>query len=432
MKNVILVLLAMIFFVNSASAKNFSEIDANYSKLITEKNFEQVPGFGVIAFKDGKKVYSGFFGKRNLEKNLPVTKNTRFRIASVSKMFTVFGIMKLVEQNKINLDEDVSNYLGFKIRNPNFPDEKITVRMLASHTSTIRDGEGYTIPPQLSIEEFFKPDGIYFDDGAHFSKEDKNYFKYCNLNFGILGTIIEKVSGERFDKFMKKNVLKPMNINADYVVGNLSQKDFENLGTIYKKENPDGIWDENGEWYAKVDNFSTQPQKDLVVGNKYSVKNYEIGKNATVFAPQGGLRISFAELENVLEMIMNDGNFHGKQIVRKDLLEEMLTPQWIYDEKNKNGDTYGVMYKYGLGIYMIDGASDARLCEEKEIDYIGHSGEAYGLISGIYFIPNTKNGVIFMTNGTAVEPDSEKSFGKFSNGYIWEEKIMDPIGKNFL
>ncbi|MBR6013796.1 MAG: beta-lactamase family protein [Selenomonadaceae bacterium] len=80
-------------------------------------------------------------GKRNIEKNLPVTEQTKFRVASVSKMFTMFGIMKLVDEGKINLDEDVSKYLGFELKNPNFPDEKITVRMLASHTSTIRDGK---------------------------------------------------------------------------------------------------------------------------------------------------------------------------------------------------------------------------------------------------------------------------------------------------
>ena len=69
------------------------------------------------------------------DKHTPLIRNTRLRVASVSKMFTVFGVMQLVEAGKIDLDEDVSRYLGFELRNPNFPDEKITVRMLASHTS---------------------------------------------------------------------------------------------------------------------------------------------------------------------------------------------------------------------------------------------------------------------------------------------------------
>ena len=433
MKKIVLAVLMLILFVNSASAGSFSEVDEIYSKWTTEKNFEQVPGFGVIAFKDGKEVYSYFGGQRNIEKNLPVTKDTRFRIASVSKMFTVFSIMQLVEQGKINLDEDVSKYLGFKLRNPNFPDEKITVRMLASHTSTLRDGSTYILPQDLSLEEFFKPDGKFFENGAHFADKDKNFFKYSNINYGILGTIIEKVTGERFDIYQKNHIFKDLDIKADYVVGNLGKKEFENLGALYLKKNSEGVWNENGDWYAQVDNYSVKPAKDKFVDEKgveYDLKNYKIGTNATFLAPQGGLRISFAELANTLEMLMNGGNFHGKQIIRKDLFEEMTKAQWIYDEKTENGDTYGVMFSYGFGFYKIDGGGKARLCEEKEIDYIGHSGEALGLISGIYFVPGKKDGVIFMTNGRAIEvDDDERSYGKFSNGYIWEEKAMNPIGK---
>ena len=125
-------------------------------------------------------------------------------------------------------------------------------------------------------------------------------------------------------------------------------------------------------------------------------------------------------------MLMNGGIYNGKQIIKRDLLDEMMKPQWIYD--GENGDTYGVMFNYGLGMYRIDGSSKARLCKDNVIDFIGHSGEAYGLISGLYFIPGTKSGVIFMTNGEAVELDNNpESFGKFSNSYIWEENIMNPI-----
>ena len=429
------VLSAILIFgmVGMASAKDFDKkiIGDALAKMIGNDD-TQVTGLGVIALEDGKVVYENFLGKRNLEKNFPVTKDTRFRVASVSKMFTMFGIMKLVEENKIDLDEDVSKYLGFELRNPNFPDEKITVRKLASHTSTIRDGKGYTLPKNYSLEEFFKPGGVAYEDGKHFATE-KDFFKYSNLNFGILATIIEKVSGERFDRFIKTNILQPMQINADYVVGNLGAKDFENLGALYNKE--------NGKWVATRDNFSSQPKKDFadalsnyVYGEEFqSLSDYKIGTNATVFNPAGGLRISFAELGNCLEMIMNGGNFHGKQIVREDLLKEMMSKQWIFDEKTKNGDTYEVMFSYGLALYQIDGASAARLCKDSDIDLIGHSGEASGMISGLYFIPGTKKGVAFMINGVGVEPGvDEKSFGKFGNGFIWEEEIMNPILENIF
>ncbi|MBR6013797.1 MAG: serine hydrolase [Selenomonadaceae bacterium] len=282
------------------------------------------------------------------------------------------------------------------------------------------------------MEEFFKTDGIAYENGKHFATE-KNFFQYSNLNYGILGTVIEKVSGERFDKFIKKNILEPMNIHADYVVGNLSKKNFENLGTLYNQE--------NGKWFATKDNFSEQPKKDFAdIWTKYvdeekfqSLENYKIGTNATVFNPAGSLRISFEELGNCLEMIMNGGTFRGKKIISKNSVDEMCKKQWIFDENLKNGDTYEVMFSYGLGLYQIDGKSPARLCKNFDIDLIGHSGEAYGMISGLYFTPKTKNGVIFMINGVGVEPGvDEKSFGKFGNGFIWEEEIMNPILENIF
>lgn len=394
-------------------------LDAELKNLISKK----IPGLGVIVYKDGGEVYKNFFGLRNIKKNLPVTENTRFRVASVSKMFTVFTILQLVEQGKINLDEDVSNYLGFKLRNPNFPDEKITVRMLASHTSTLRDGKIYSLPPKFSLEKFFNSDKIIF------AEEDKNFFCYSNLNYGILGTIIEKITGERFDIYQKKNIFKQLEIDADYLVGNLDRKNFENLGVLYQEN------------ISQIDDYEFQPPKNFISlqnpymagGNLfYSLKNYKVGTNATIFSPQGGLRISFRELANCLEMFFNKGVFRGKKILREDLLAEMCKPQWVYDEKNPNGVTLGVMLNYGLGLYRIDGKSRARFCKNFEIDFIGHSGEAYGMISGLYFRPGKKDGVIFMANGTDILAGDEKSFGKFSDNFIWEEEIMEPICEVFF
>ena len=399
------------------------DLDSTFSAMIGDK-IEQVPGLGVIVFKDGRRVYENFSGRRELVKNLPVERTTRLRAASVSKMFTVFGIMQLVEAGAIDLDEDASRYLGFTLRNPNFPDEKITVRMLASHTSTIRDGDSYSLAPNYSLEEFFKEGGTAYEDGGHFAKEDKHYFTYCNLNYGVLGTIIERVSGERFDVYIKNNVLRPMGIKADYVVGNFSEEEFRNLGTLYRQE--------NGAWTAQADSYSVQPPKDTV-WETCSLSDYAIGTNATVFSPQGGLRISFEELANCLEMLMNGGSFRGKQIISAESFNEMCRPQWIYDNQTPNGDPYGVMFSYGLGLYQIDGSSAARLCENYDVDFVGHSGDAYGLVSGLYFRPGTKDGVIFMINGTGVVAgEDERSFGKFSSSYIWEEEIMNPICEKFF
>lgn len=413
-------------------------MDSEFEKLIGEKG-AKVPGLGVIIFRDGKEIFSKFLGRRVIgEISKPVTRQTRFRAASVSKIFTVFTILQLVEQGKINLDADASNYLNFKLRNINFPDEKISVRMLASHLSTLRDGTIYSSPPNYSIEEFFKPNGKFFEGGAHFGKE-KNFFTYSNLNYGILGTIIENVTGVRFDIYQRENILAQLETRADYVPANLSRAEFENLGTVYQKKNPAGVWNESGSWYGKADDFkNVQPPKDTIslqnpynenFQQVYDLKDYRAGLNATIFSPQGGLRISFQELANALEMLMNGGTFHGKKILSQNSVAEMLTPHWTFNGTNGN-TSGGVFLSYGLGIYFIDGKGSNRLFKNHEINLVGHSGAAFGMLSGIFFIPKTKTGFIYMMNGEALEEDNDaRSLGNFSGNYIWEENICNAVCK---
>ena len=407
-----------------------------------EKEFEsligdsgaKVPGLGVIIFKDGAEIYSKFLGQSIIGKK-NVTRQTRFRAASVSKMFTVFTILQLVEQGKINLDADASEYLNFSLRNPNFPRQKITVRMLASHLSSLRDGTIYSIPPKYSVEEFFKTDGKFYEGGAHFATEE-NFFSYCNLNYGILGTIIEAVTNTRFDVYQRENILRQLEIFADYVPANLPRAEFEKLGTIYQKKNFQGVWNEFGDWYGKADDFkNVQPPQDTISLQNpydekfqqiYNLKNYRAGTNATIFSPQGGLRISFEEMTHALEMLMNGGNFRGKKILDKNSVAEMFKLHWIYN--GSNGNNYGgAMLNYGLGVYFIDGKSTARVCKNHEVNLIGHTGAAFGMLSGIFFVPNTKTGFIYMMNGETMDEDAPRSHGNFSGNYIWEEKIMDAV-----
>ena len=86
------------------------------------------------------------------------------------------------------------------------------------------------------------------------------------------------------------------------------------------------------------------------------------------------------------------------------------------------------VYVYRSGTYFIDGESSARVCRETVINLIGHTGIAFGMFSGLFFVPKTKNGFIYMMNGTAIDEDNDlRSKGKFSGNYIWEETIMDLI-----
>lgn len=414
---------------------NFEPLTDELSAMIGDTG-TGVPGLGVIVFKDGLEVYANFFGSRVLgKKTKPVTRQSRFRVASVSKMFTVFAILQLVEQGKLSLDDDAGELLGFELRNPNQPHEKISVRMLASHTSSIRDGKIYSLPPEVSVAELFRPDGEFWEDGNHFAPQDEKvgeFFSYCNLNYGVLGTIVEAVTGKRFDIWQRENILRQLDTKADYLPANLSATEFERLGALYRKKNSSGVWDEFGDWHAQLDDFGgIQPAKDTVaLQNPYaenfcrvcSLKNYRVGTNATFFSPQGGLRISFDELAHALEMILNGGKFRGQKILSGESLEMMFKPHWTFNPQNPNGDTCsGTFPTYGLGTHSV-------ACQNFSRTLLGHLGDAFGMLSGIFFVPKTKSGFVYMLNGQAIDPESDsRSKGSFAGLFIWEEKLFNAL-----
>jgi hypothetical protein len=106
----------------------------------------------------------------------------------------------------------------------------------------------------------------------------------------------------------------------------------------------------------------------------------------------------------------------------------MTRPQWTYNGSIKNGDTYnGTILSYGLGLYQIDGNSSGKVCRTHDIDLIGHTGEAYGLLSGIFWRPGTKDGFVYIMNGEASPEDTPATNGRFSGNYVWEENVMHAI-----
>ncbi|WP_051533403.1 serine hydrolase [Anaerovibrio sp. RM50] len=404
-------------------------------------HYTQVPGLGAVLIKNGKPVFSFCGGYAAFGREQKLFKaDSLFRIASVSKQFTIYALMQLVEAEQIGLDDDVSDYLGFQLRHPEFPDEKITVRMLANHTSGLRDGVVYCIPPGYSVRTFFDPEGKFYEDGAHFSPADEpvgEYFCYCNLNYGLLGTIIEAVTGERFDLYLQNNILKDLDIIGGYLPGNFSDTVFASLGTLYQKKDIEGVWRDDMPWRPVMDDFrGIRPARDTVTMQNpyalhddprvYSLENYEIGTNATFFAPQGGLRLSLEGMYNTLIMLMNKGEFRGKTILSETSINEMTRAQWYYD--GNNGDTCDdTILSYGLGLYQIRGDSPARVCQENDIFLVGHTGQAFGLYSGMFYVPGTKDGFVYIMNGEGMAEEDGRSRGEFSNNFIWEEKVMDAL-----
>jgi CubicO group peptidase (beta-lactamase class C family) len=417
-----------------------NQLDAELAAIANDAA-KPLASLSVLAVREGAVVYKRQFGNKFIdnakpENNKRADVETLYRVASISKMITTLGVMKLVEESKLELDRDISDYLGYKLRNPNFPDDAITVRMLLSHTSSLRDEGGYYWEAKNQLKDVLLPGGKLYDKGDMWAKTGKPgaYFQYANLPWGVLGTVMERATGERFDRLMARTVFTPMGIAGGFNPAEFSKETLANTATLYRKRTEVSgkeIWDTKGPWVPQVDNYS----KTAPVPRAGS--DYIIGSNGTAFGPQGGARLSAAGLGKIMLMLMNGGLHEGTQILQKKSVDAMLSQQWQYDAKTKNGasgesgfDGQNKLFNaWGLGMQRfldISGANQGdRLVEGGGFKAFGHLGDAWGLTSAIVFDPVTKNGMIFLIGGPGFDPDTNK--GKYSALFRHEEQILEAL-----
>lgn len=338
-----------------------------------------------------------FIDTANPHKSLPTTLDTKYRIASISKLITSLGFMQLAERGEIDLDKDVSHYLGFSLRNPYLPTHPITSRMLLSHTSSLRDGILYSLPMSHTLQDFFNPLSPYYEDGAHWAKPlsplqgmqfaPGHYFEYCNLGFGVLATILENISGTRFDQYMTQNIFAPLGLRCNYNVYTLLADSSISLAPLYKKLDGDD-YSLSGIWEPQVDHYPNGiPSLDL--------STYVPGANGTLFGPQGSLRASLLDLVEIMQLFMHNGTYKKHEFLKPSTLKDIFTPMWTYNPHTLNGNSYRqLITSYGLGAHLFP----------KE-GLIGHLGDAYGLVSGFLMNPQTKNGLIYLIGGTSTDPE---------------------------
>jgi CubicO group peptidase (beta-lactamase class C family) len=343
----------------------FQAFGQNQTKARLTQLMETNPvmGLSVAVVKDGKLVYTDALGWKE-EGKVPLQPSDMFRIASISKSFSATSIMQLVEKKKLTLDDDVSNLIGFKVRNPKFPDTVITLRMLLSHTSSLNDSEGY-----------FTLDAINPAKNPNWEKVYNAYepgkgYQYCNLNFNMVGTIIEKFSGERFDHYIKKHILEPLGLYGGYNVDDLDQSRF---ATLYN--------------YSR-DSSKFIPSPAAYASRKTELANYQMGYSTPIFSPTGGMKISVPDLAKYMIVHMNYGKGEKAKIISIKSAQELQTP--LSADEN-----------YGLALWKTDKMISG-------LELTGHTGSAYGLYSAMFFDPEKKFGFVVITNGC--DPVEEEGY----------------------
>ena len=396
-------------------------LDAELAAIVNDPAL-QLASLSVVAIRAGRPVYEGAFGRRFIGNGVlpdkPATPDTLYRIASISKMVTTLGLMRLVEAGRMELDADVSGYLGFTLRNPHFPERPITLRTLLTHRSSLRDDAGYSWPLATKLKDVLAP-----GDAKSWSTRagPGDYFTYCNLGWGVIGTAMERVTGERFDVLMDRLLLQPLGLEAGYNPALLPPAALDRLATLYRKRTTDTeIWNPDGPWIPQVDDYSGKPPTPPA-----GTATYVPGTNATPFSPTGGLRIAARDMGTVMLMLMNGGVHAGRRILQAETLERMFTRQWTADGKGGNGDTLNGFFNcWGLGNAQFPDQPGVRLVEGG-FDAAGHLGDAYGLRSVFAFDRKRKNGMIVLVGGTSSDPGIQK--GQYSALARFEERILSSM-----
>ena len=197
-------------------------------KMEVLMKLSKFPSLSACIIEGDEVTWSKGYGFYDLESKKPATENTIYNIASITKTITGSALMQLWEQGLFDLDENVNNYLPFNLRNPYFPDDPITFRMLLSHSSSLNSETGengfkyyfwfnFSGDPPLSfypypwLEEHLVPGGKwYYSARWSDSYYPGQYLMYANVNFDLVAYLVEIISGKPFLEYCDENIFLPL------------------------------------------------------------------------------------------------------------------------------------------------------------------------------------------------------------------------------
>ena len=200
MKNLIIILTLSTVLFNPANAQqnDIKQLSAAFDKVLEQQFKSNEPGATVLVSRNGQVIYKKAFGMANLELNLPMQVDNVFWIASMGKQFTAVAILQLMEQGKLNLEDEITKFI------PDYPTQgnKITIEHLLTHTSGIHNFSGMKDPEKkLALDctpneviDFFKNLPMRFAPGTN--------WEYSNSGYFLLGYIIEKITGKPYAEYL--------------------------------------------------------------------------------------------------------------------------------------------------------------------------------------------------------------------------------------
>ena len=298
--SVLIAILLLAISVTLLVQIDFSNNEDLDSFLETKMKVLEARGMAVAFIRDGAISWSKNYGYADVEAGKEVDDRTIFQIASVSKPITGVAIMQLYEKGLIDLDASINRYLPFEVVNPNFPEVKITVRMLLQHKSSLIDNEPiyrstFTIvsgvpDPEMTLEElarnYYLAGGDLYDEAKNFSEiKPPEQRSYSNIAFGLLGLVVEQVSGQPFNVYCNDNIFQPLGMTS------------------------------TGWFSTEV----TQERMSVLYDGETRLKPYAVASY-----PDGGLKTTVVDYAKFLIAMMNGGEYRGRKILNPATVREMM------------------------------------------------------------------------------------------------------------
>ncbi len=327
-------------------------------------------------------------GLANLETERPVEANDPVRIASISKLIMALTAPRLADEGKVDLHRDVSDYLGWRLRSPLHPDAPVTLAHLLSHRAGLSDKAGYVVPLGESLEAKLADPAVWRDAG----KPGGAAFEYANLGSPLVATALEAASGERYDRLVERLVFAPLGVKAclNWIGCDAEMK--ARKVTLYRH---------TGEVAADgLDRLPPACTIPLTEGQACDLESYAPGTNASIFSPQGGVRIGMVDLAKIGQALLrlDENRFFSDTAMRR-WFGEMASAA----HQHEPGAVAVDFCAYGLAAYtLVDEAPCTDDLFGDGFGRIGHGGEAYGLRSGLWL--SFENATSFAYFTTAVPP----------------------------
>jgi CubicO group peptidase (beta-lactamase class C family) len=303
--------------------------------------------------------------------------------------------MRLVDEGKLDLDRDVSEYLGWTLRSPYHPEAKVTLAHILSHRAGLSDAGDYIIPLGASLEAKMAQASSWRDTGP----SGEAGFEYANLGSPVVATVLEAASGERYDRLVERLVFKPLGVTACLNWIGCGPEMQARAVTLYRH---------TGEVAADApERLPPACTIPLAEGKACDLSAYVPGTNASIFSPQGGVRIGMMDLAKIGQALLRgpNGGF---------LSEPTLLQLAVSAFSGATGGTQ-MFCHYGMALQAIEIAGSA--CDDTLFGtggpYVGHPGEAYGLLSGLWFDVKRGQGFAYFTSQNPPPPGGEDT-GNFT------------------